>query len=153
MSQPVTFQSTTPRFALPHLFPAQAQKEFIVNEAHARLDMLLHCAAEGEANDPPGTAADGETWIVGSAPTGAWSGHAGHLAGWQAGTWLFVAPPEGMRLFDRAAGQVASYDGEWRRAAAPQTATGGVTVDTQARAAIADLVQILRTAGILSHTE
>lgn len=147
MSDPVTFDSATPRFALPHLFPAQAQKEFIVNEAHARLDMLLHCAVEGEADDPPAAPAEGAVWIVGPAPTGDWTGHGGELAGWQSGVWLFALPHEGMRVFDRAAGQVAIYAAGWLRAASPASPAGGTTIDAEARAAIASLIEALRLAG------
>lgn len=153
MSQPITFDSTTPRFGLPHLFPAQAQKEFIVNEAHALVDMLLHCAVEGEANDPPAAPADGEVWIVGTAPTGEWSGRAGQLAGRQAGAWQFAAPREGMRVFDKEARQFALHDGQWRRALAPEMSDGGTTIDAEARAAIGDLVEALRLAGVLPRTQ
>jgi len=147
MPDPVTFDSATPRFGLPHLFSAQTQKEFIVNEAHARLDMLLHCAVEGEANDPPAAPADGEVWIAGPAAAGEWSGHAGELAGWQAGAWLFAAPREGLRVFDKAAGQTALYAAGWVRAAPPALPAGGATIDGEARAAIADLIEALRISG------
>ncbi|RXZ64875.1 DUF2793 domain-containing protein [Pelagerythrobacter rhizovicinus] len=153
MSQPVTFESATPRFDLPHLFPAQSQKEFIVNESHARIDMLLHCAVEGEADDPPAAPAEGEVWIVGPAPTGDWNGRAGQLAGRQAGGWLFSAPRDGLRVFDKAARQVALYDGEWLRAAAPENPTGGSTIDAEARTVIDNLIETLRVAGILPRTE
>ncbi len=42
MSDPVQFEGATPRFALPLLFAGQAQKEFFVNEALLRADMVLH---------------------------------------------------------------------------------------------------------------
>ena len=153
MSQPLTFESTTPRLGLRHLFPAQSQKEFIVNESHALIDMLLHCAIEGEANDPPAAPAEGEVWIVGPAPTGDWSGHAGQLAGLQAGTWLFAAPQDGMRVFDRAARQAAFHHGGWLRVSAPESPAGGAVIDAEARAAIDNLIETLRLAGILPRTE
>ena len=148
MSDPIAYVSATPRLALPHLFAAQAQKEFIVNEAHARLDLLLHCSVEGQADDPPAEPAEGETWIVGAAPTGAWAGRAEMLAGWQAGTWIFVQPAEGMRVHDRATQSLALYRGEWIRPVAPENPTEGTTIDTQARAAIGNLIETLRNAGI-----
>ena len=153
MSQPITFDSTTPRFGLPHLFPAQAQKEFIVNESHALIDTLLHCAVEGEANDPPAAPADGEVWIVGPAPTGEWNGRAGQLAGRQAGAWLFVPPRTGTRVFDKEARQLALHDGQWRRAPVPEAPAGGTTIDAEARAAIESLVETLRLARVLPRTQ
>jgi len=149
MPDPISFTSATPRLALPLLFAGQAQKEFTVNEAHARIDALLHPAIEGEVNDPPGFPADGECWLAGGTPTGAWDGHAGELACYEAGTWLFVAPRDGMRLLDRSTGQVKLYRGGWNAPSAPAAPAGGSTVDAQARAAIAALLDVLAEAGIL----
>jgi hypothetical protein len=149
MPDPISFTSATPRLGLPLLFAGQAQKEFHVNEAHARIDALLHAAIEGEADDPPAEPAAGECWLAGSAPTGAWDGHAGEIACFEAGTWIFIAPRDGMRLLDRSSGQLRLYRGGWTAPAAPAAPSGGATVDAEARAAIADLVTVLSEAGIL----
>lgn len=150
MPDPITFTSTSPRYQLPLLFTGQSQKEFFVNEAHALLDALLHPAVEGEADDPPASPAPGECWLVGAAPTGAWANHAGTLASFQAGTWLFAAPRSGLRVLDKAAAQEIRFDGGWQRAVTPASPTGGPTVDNEARTAIAELIEALVTAGILS---
>ncbi len=150
MTDPISFTSASPRFALPFLFAAQAQKEFFVNEALARIDGLLHTAIEGETNTPPTTPQDGQSWIVGSAPTGAWAGQAGKLACRQSGNWLFAAPTSGMRIYDAATGQQLIFDGAWQRAAPVTAPIGGTTVDTQARTAIAGLISALVAAGILA---
>ncbi|MEL1251670.1 DUF2793 domain-containing protein [Aurantiacibacter gilvus] len=144
--------SRTPRLALPNLFVAQAQKELTVNEAFARIDALLHLAVEGEANDPPAAPTDGECWLVGDTPTGVWSAQAGMIASRQAGNWLFTPPVEGMVVRDKAAGQSARYGSGWQRAAAVTTPTGGSTEDSEARAAIAQLVAALQISGILATT-
>jgi len=151
MTDPVVFTSASPRFAIPLLFAGQAQKEVFVNEAHALIDVLLHPAVEGAANDPPPGPASGESWLVGPAPSGAWTGHAGELASWQAGEWVFAAPRDGMRVLDRATGQDIRYLGGWQRAAAPPAPDGGAIIDAEARAAIAALVTALIGAGVLAQ--
>jgi hypothetical protein len=150
MTDPVSFTSATPRFSLPLLFSGQAQKEFYVNEAHALADALLHAACEGEAADPPATPAEGQAWLVADSATGAWTGMDGKLASYQAGNWLFAAPNDGMRLFDRSTGQFIFFHGGWQRPVTPAGASGGTTVDSEARAAIADLVSALTQAGIFA---
>ena len=148
MTEPISFPSATPRFALPLLFAGQAQKEFSVNEAHALTDALLHAACDGEAADPPAAPVEGEAWLVAPGATGDWAGQDGKLAARQAGNWLFAAPTEGMRLFDRSTGQVLLYRGGWQRPAAPSAPSGGAVVDVEARAAIAGLLSALAEAGV-----
>lgn len=150
MPDPMTFDSTSPRYALPLLFAGQAQKEAFVNEAHALTDALLHCAIEGQAAAPPVTPVEGTNWLVGTAPAGAWTGQAGKIACRQSGNWLFVAPRDGMRLLDKASGQERRYAGGWLAPFAPVAPSGGSIVDTEARAAIAALIAALRTAGVFT---
>lgn len=148
MSDPFLFDTASPRYGLPLLFPGQAQKEVFVNEAHALADALLHCAIEGESAAPPSTPVEGETWLVGASPTGAWADQAGKLACRQAGNWLFVNPRDGLRLLDRATGQERRFFGVWRFPDAPLEPIGGSVVDAEARAAIVQLIAALKDAGV-----
>ncbi len=148
MSDPLIFDSASPRFGLPLLFAGQAQKELFVNEAHALADALLHCAIEGEAAAPPSEPAEGEAWLVASGASGAWTGQAGRLACRQAGNWLFVTPRDGMRLLDRGTGQEMRFHAGWQAPQPPPEPSGGSVVDSEARAAIQGLIAAMRLAGI-----
>lgn len=133
------------------MLAGQAQKEAFVNEAHALTDMLLHCAIQGESPTPPATPAEGETWLVGASPTGAWAGQAGKLAGRQGGNWLFVAPRDGMRVLDLATGQDRRYAAGWLAPETPAVPSGGGVVDIEARSAIAEIVAAMQQAGIFAE--
>lgn len=147
MSDPISFESTSPRFGLPMLFVGQAQKEFFVNEAHALLDALLHGAIEGVANAPPASPAEGCSWLVDSAPSGEWDGQAGRIASRQGGNWLFTTPCDGMRLLNRESGQDMRYSAGWQAPARPAEPSGGATIDREARVAISQLISALVVVG------
>jgi len=149
MSDPLTFDNTSPRFGLPFLYSGQAQKEFYVNEALAIADALLHCAIEGTSATAPTSPVDGENWVVASGATGDWAGHEGSVACRQSGDWLFVMPRDGMRIFDRSSGQSWLYSSGWQVPSAISAPTGGTTVDSEARTVITALIAGLRKAGIL----
>lgn len=149
MADPISFTAATPRFSLPFLFAGQAQKEFYVNQAQARIDALLHPVVEGTAAAPPATPQEGQAWLVGAEATGAWQGQGGTIAAFAAGTWLFITPRNGMQVFDISAAQYARFANGWHRAAAPAAPVGGAVADAEARAAIAQLIEALASAGIL----
>lgn len=143
------YDSSTPRFALPLLFSAQAQKEFYINESLARLDALSHPAIEAITALPPAAALDGQMWLVATGAGGEWEGYADRLAARVGGQWLIVGPQDGMRVFNKATGQIICYNGAWNAPQVPALPSGGNTVDVQAREAIAALQNCLVEAGIL----
>lgn len=51
-------------------------------------------------NTPPGSPTDGDAYIIGAAPTGAWAGKAGNVCRWSsaAGAWEFFVPKNGWRI-------------------------------------------------------
>lgn len=162
----------TARWTLPLLDAGQAQKEMTVNEALVRLDLATQAGVTALGlNAPPVAPADGEAWIVGTAPTGAWVGQAGTIAGWTAGGWRFVAPREGMSAWVAADGCPAIYAGDqWHsgavigrklevggvqvvgaQAAAIASPAGGNVVDAEARATLAALLAAVRDHGLVAR--
>ena len=149
MTDPFAFETVTAKFALPLLHTGQAGKEAFVNEAFSRTDALLHCAIEGERDEPAEETADGDVWLVGENPTGEWTGHPASLACRQNSGWLFLEPRDGLRAFDKASSREGLFFGIWRKASQFVEPLGGTTVDVQARAAITELMVALQAVGIL----
>lgn len=160
--------SSTPRLALPLLEPGQAQKEMTHNEALTRLDVATQASVLAEAAAPPAAPSLGQCWLVGNAPQGAWAGQVAAVAAWTDGGWRFVAPREGMRVWIEAEQCFALFSGgqwyhgrtygrlfiEGRQLVGPREPNvaepmGGVTVDAEARAAIAAVLQTLRRHGLI----
>lgn len=130
----------------------QAQKELFVNEIASRIDALLFLTIEGERDAPPSAPVEGQTWLVGKTPQGEWDSHAGQIAAFQSGNWLFVVPFSGMRLFNKSKGQDMRWHDGWSIAARPTPPSGGALVDSEARIAIAGLIAALAAAGIIPNS-
>ena len=162
---------STERLALPLLAPGQAQKELFHNEALQRLDIAVAACVEGPpADDPPSAPQPGAAYLVGDAPTGTWTGHAGNLAGFGIAGWRFIAPTIGMSVFDKSSQSVAIYsDAGWEvgkiraasliidgvqvvgpRAGSVADPSGGSTLDAEARVAITGILAALRQHGLIS---
>ncbi|WP_370655255.1 DUF2793 domain-containing protein [Sphingomonas aurea] len=144
--------NTTARLMLPLIEPGQAQKELAHNEALVLLDMAVHALVEAIGLDtPPAAPAEGQAWITGAMPGGAWTGHALALAGWTEGGWRFVAAREGLAVWDRASATAARFvGGSWRRAGVIAAPAGGTTVDAEARATLAALLVELQAQGLVA---
>ena len=162
----------TPRLGLPLLVAGQVQKELFHNEALALVDLLIAGSVEdGTSAAPPASPVTGRFYRVAAAgASGAFAGHEGALAGWSGAGWRFVAPVEGMRLTERTSGLDLAYrGGAWTsgavrasdvvigglqvvgaRGAAIADASGGSTIDSQARATVAQILAALRTHGLIA---
>ena len=141
----------TPRLALPLLAVAQAQKEVTHNEALTLIDALLHAAVEaGPVDAPPANPAEGQCWIVGTDPAGAWTGQEDAIAIYTGGGWRFAPPREGMRATRLADGVMLRFDGGlWAAPATIVAPSGGSTIDSEARSAISTLILHLAAQGLL----
>jgi hypothetical protein len=162
--------TATPRLALPFLSAGQAQKEFFHNEALQTLDIVVAAAVEdGPLNTPPAAPAVGACYIVGSTPTDAWVGNSLALAAYSSGGWRFVAPAEGMTVYLKGSAVSASFRaGAWEigilrgssviiggdqvvgsRAGAIASPAGGTIIDSEARAAVDSILDVLRQHGLI----
>jgi hypothetical protein len=122
--------TTTPRLALPYILAQQAQKEVTHAAGLNRLDALVEPVVEQVGlNTPPGSPADGQSWIVGSTPTGAWAGQANKLAQRIGGAWAFHAPFVGLAVFDAATLAQRVWSGSAWSLLAPRLLEGSVSYD------------------------
>lgn len=86
----------SPNLNLPYILPAQAQKHVTHNEAIRALDALVQLSVlDRDLAAPPSSPAEGARYIVTASPTGPWSAHAGKIAAFQDGAWMFYVPRAG----------------------------------------------------------
>jgi len=81
--------TTTPDLGIPLISALQSQPDVTHNEALLMLQATL-VGAMDITNTPPGSPADGDLYICGTAPTGAWAGKANKLAFRYGGAWRFI---------------------------------------------------------------
>ncbi len=148
MTKVAAFPSTTTQLALPLLFPGQAQKEFFLNEALSILDAMVPRTVLASLDAPPVNPEPGTCYRILAPAKDAWTGHDNAFAIMIGGDWQYVQPVAGMAVYDRAAQSLLQYDGEWRLAPEPTAPKGGNVVDSEARQALADLVEALRIFGL-----
>lgn len=105
---------TTSELGLPYMTESQSQKEATYNEMLNRLEIVIQPTAISILNDPPVSPAEGDKYIIGTTPTGAWVGRSAHLVGFIGGAWVFVAPKEGWSCWLKSSNQLRRYlSGAW----------------------------------------
>jgi len=97
---------------LPFIQPSQAQKHITHNEAIEILDVIVQLCVQGfDVHTPPAAPAEGQSWQIGTAPTGDWAAQAGMIANWAGGGWIYLAPQIGWRAIDAVTGEMRVYSG------------------------------------------
>jgi len=140
--------TTTPRLALPYILAQQAQKEVTHAAALNRLDALVQPVAQQIGlNTPPGAPADGQCWIVGTSPTGAWAGQANRLAQRIGGAWVFHAPFVGLIVIDAATLSQRVWNGSAWTLLAPRIIEASTTYDPPSLAAGEGVTTAVAVAG------
>jgi len=103
--------STTTNLGITLVQQSQAQKEVTVNTAFTVIDAILNTGAKSRTTStPPGSPSTGDIYIVGSSPTGAWSGQASAITYYNQG-WNFIAPKEGAHFWVHDESSVYLYNG------------------------------------------
>ena len=108
--------SETTQLGLPLLQPSQAQKHVTVNDAMMVLDTVVQLSVKDSLlNAPPSLPLEGDRYIVGPAPTGAWSGMARQIGAWIGGAWVFYQPQDGWIAWDVVAAKALVFTlGTWQ---------------------------------------
>jgi Protein of unknown function (DUF2793) len=141
------------RHQFPFLAVGQAQKEMTHNEALLLIDALLHPSVQTELQAPPAANTEtdnGKSWLIGAGSNGAWAGKDGQIAHWTGGSWRYLVPRDGMRIWNIAL-QVEMHNigGQWAIMSAIQAPSGGTVIDSEARSAIAAILQMLHSSGAI----
>lgn len=102
--------SDTPNLSLPYIEGGQSQKEVTHNQALNALDILTQPNVISFLSVPPSSPINGQAWIVGAAPSGAWAAKEAQIAAWFDG-WLFLIPKAGWTVFDQDSGRSYIFSG------------------------------------------
>lgn len=90
----------TTRLKLPQLVSLQEANSVTWNEALAKIDAFFDLCLLGLYTDtPPASPSDGDAYVTGAAPTGAWSGYPYKIAAACDGAWRFYLPFNGLRAY------------------------------------------------------
>ena len=135
------------------------------------LDTIVAAAVEeGPRNDPPSSPLPGSCYLIGTAPSGDWSGRSGNLGSYSDAGWRFIAPPDGLQTWVKSLAMHATYrNGGWELgslrgselviggqqvvgAQSPAIAdpSGGAAIDAEARQALAAVLGALREHGLIA---
>jgi len=103
-------------------YVAERARELIERQRILANGATFYSCLQVLLNTPPGSPVADDLYVVGTTPTGAWTGYAGYLAIWLGSAWGFTAPEQGWYAYDK------STDNLYARKAAAWANATGVTV-------------------------
>lgn len=163
--------SETMKLALPLLSAGQSLREQTLNEALTRIDMSMYASIlEPPRNSAPTGPADGDSYLVGTSPSGEWAGRDDQLACFTQGGWRYLEPVVGMRVHNASSGLDWQFDGtSWSEGVMAASAIkigsvqvvgaqqmaiaapiGGSVIDVEARSAISSILAAMENHGLIS---
>ena len=111
--------SDTPVLGLPEIAEGVASQTVLHNEALRRIEARLVRALSRTTTAPPGSPAEGDSYIIPTGSPNTWGGTADQVASYIGGAWSYYTPIEGVRLWVNDDDEEVVYDG------AAWTASGG----------------------------
>lgn len=100
---------TTPSLKLPFMVENQGGKELTFNEALEIIDVFANPVVVASLTFPPQSPAEGDCYIVGQLPTGAFTGEQSKIARYRDGVWQFISPYNGMTRYNMETGDTQQY--------------------------------------------
>ena len=82
----------TTHFQLNYLNQNQIAKDIVINQSIQTIDNIIKIKAINLTNPPPSNPSEGDTYIVNTGGTGAWSGFDYNIAIFQNKAWFFIPP-------------------------------------------------------------
>lgn len=103
---------STTRLQLPYLAADQAQKHVTMNDSLRRLDALVQLSViDRTTSTPPASPTDGDAYIIGPSPTGAWITRADQITVRVNGSWVFFEPITGWIAYDQDTATYVKWTG------------------------------------------
>lgn len=150
--------ATTPNLGIPYIAGQQAQPEVTHNSALNMLQALTYGVLQVGLNTPPGSPTQGDSYIVGTAPTGVWTGRANAIAIYMGTAWVFVpdrnsagtvitmgAAQEGLKVWSKPDNGLYVWDGS---AWASFATTNPLPLDHGQRSATGNTTALSLTAAV-----
>jgi len=103
--------TTTNNLLINLIAQSQSQKEITINEGFAALEALQNRGVTTRSlSTPPGSPAEGASYIVKATATGAWTGKENQVAYYNNG-WQFIVPNQGLLIWVNDEGKIYYYSG------------------------------------------
>ena len=104
--------TNTSKLNLPYILQSQSQKEVTHNDGLNLLDMLVQAVVlEVGLDTPPVSPTLGGCYVIGNSPSGDWATHTGELTQAITGGWRFVAPFDGLLVYNLSDDKNYHYNG------------------------------------------
>ncbi|MFG1255865.1 DUF2793 domain-containing protein [Xanthobacter flavus] len=126
-------------------YVAERTRELIERQRILAGGANFYSVKQVNLNTPPGSPVADDLYVVGTSPTGAWSGYAGYLAVWLGSAWGFTAPEQGWFAYGKNADflyvRTASAWVNWSSVTVAQVgaANGVASLDSGAKVPVAQM--------------